>query len=323
MKRLIYFCWLCCACLGCPMFVAATPSTPGLPAFSKLPSGGPQVKVILREHGYHLGDQLVQHVLLTGVRADDINRKSLPLPGPVKSWLDLSTIEVNARGAGAEIILTWQLFATVETAQTLQLPSWRLQLVQTSKNKGSPSTINVPASTFYHSPVFNHTVSQIERKPTHPPLMYDLRPWQWLTGLSVLLSLMFAATALWIQDRLPWVPFRPGPLCLALRQLKRDQSDADAAVTQVYRALCQVAGVTLHQQNQSRLLASAPYLQSLDAEIEAFVCLYSDYKFGYRPLAGAAFDARSVAQVDAQTLLSNLMQWLPQAALLERSFQSR
>lgn len=322
MRRLIYFCWLCCVCLGWPMFAAATSSMPGSPALNKLPSSGQQVQVILREHGYHLGDQLVQHVLLPGVKVDDIDRKSLPLPGPVKSWLDLSTIEVNPRGAGAEIILIWQLFATVEAAQTLQLPSWRLQLLQTSKKTIGQSTINVPASTFYHSPVLINAVSQIERKPTHPPLMYDLRLWQWLTGLSMLLSLIFAATALWIQDRLPWLPFRPGPLCLALRQLKRDQNDADAVVTQVYRALCQVAGVTLHQQNRSRLLVSAPYLQPLVTEIEAFVCLYSDYKFGYRPLAGTARDARSVAQVDAQGLLSHLWHWLPQAALLERSFQS-
>lgn len=276
-------------------------------------SASPAVQVTMREHGYHLGDLLTQRVLLRHVPLNAVDRKSLPLPGPVKPWLDLTEIALVPVAEGTELHLTWQVFATVEAAQMLTLPAWTLKVA------GPPAgVVQIPASPFYHSPVFGTAVNAIPRKATRPPRLYALQDWRGLTVAALGLAGLLAMLALWIEDRLPWLPFRPGPLCQAQRRLQRGDLSADAAVTLVYRALGQLAGATLHTANLARLQQQAPYLQPWQREIEAFVQAYSHYQFNFTPLS------RAVAQsVTAQHLLATLPHWLPQAALLERSLGRR
>lgn len=273
----------------------------------------PQVKITYREHGYHLGDMLVQQVVVAHSQTQTVDKKSLLLPGPVKPWLDLKSVALAPADGGTSITVTWQLFATVETSQLLTLPSWTLML------SGMPSVmVKVPATQFYHSPVLVSNVTQVERKRSRPPLMYDLRRWQWLTIASLSLSLGIAALALWIQDQLPWLPFRPGPLCRAQRRLRQGHASAEASLAMVYHGLCELAGVTLHKRNMSLLLANAPYLQPVQQEVEAFIHRYNDYQFEYQPL----LSPRAFQREEVGDLLMQVGQWLPQAALLERAFKA-
>lgn len=283
-----------------------------LPVYAAATTPPPQVHMQMREHGYHLGDTLVQQIVVEHAKTQTVDEKSLPLPGPIKPWLDLRAIDIAPLANGTQLTLTWQVFATVEAAQQLQLPTWTLTL-----SGQPPVTVSVPASAFYHSPVFAGGVSQIARKPSRPPLMYDLRLWQWLTLVAAALSLLLAAVALWSLDRLPWLPFRPGPLCRAQRYLRQQGGDIQQSLTVVYRGLCQLAGVTLHKQNLHSLLVKAPYLQPLQAEIETFVSRYNHYQFGYQPLTAVV---QPVTE-DVRALLAQATFWLPQAALLERSFK--
>ena len=290
----LLFAWLCLPC-------AAAHSTP-------------QVQVSLRQHVYHVGDRLQQSVWLRGVTAKDVDRNSLPLPGPVRPWLDLTSIEVIPAGQDTTLNSTWQVFATVETVQALSLPAWTLKV------QGTPAhTLQVPASTFYQSPAFASAVNAVARKATHAPLRYDLRLWQGLVAVSVVCSLLLAVAALWIQDRLPCVPFRPGPLCRAQRQLQRQRALPPLqALMLVYRSLGEVAGATLHDANVSRLFDTAAYLSPLRSEIEAFVQGYSQLVFNFTPLSAEAVSRPP----DAAALHSRMQQWLPQAALLERTLKA-
>lgn len=283
----------------------------GVTAHAQVLTPVTEVQITMREHGYHLGDILVQKVVVPHQKAQSIDQKSLPLPGPIKPWLDLREIHTAPVEGGTALTLYWQVFATVEAAQQLQLPGWRLSL------KGHPAVpVNIKPTAFFHSPVFSSNVTEIERKPTRPPLQYDVSIWQWLTISALMVSLFSAGAALWVQDRLPWWPFQPGPLCWLHRQFKkRSNSAIEDKLTMAYRSICLAAGTTLHRQNIALLFKRAPYLQALQPEIEHFVSSYSDYQFGHQSL----IQAESPTIERKEQLLRQLQSWLPQAALLERN----
>lgn len=298
LKVLVLICGLCCASLH-----------------AENEAELPQIQITMREHGYHLGDLLVQKIMIKHAQTQHVDMKSLPLPGPVKSWLDLKEVEVTPVKDGTEITLVWQLFATVEAAQQLPLPPWTITLT------GSPSVqLKIESVPFYQSPIFSSNVSQVERKATLTPLMYDLTPWQSLAVIGLIICALFASAALWVQDKLPFLPFRPGPLCQAQRAIVKTKSMTDGErLTVLYRQLCLLASTTLHRHNLAQLFTRAPYLIAFQQEIETFVSHYSDLKFGYQPLLGEALSQT----VNEAAILSQVSAWLPAAALLERSTRKR
>ncbi len=272
----------------------------------------PIVKVDMRQHGYHLGDMIEQKVQIQHSATQVLDSKSLPLPGPVTPWLDLKAIKVTPAKTMTVIELRWQIFATVETAQELPMPAFSVNMI------GQPAvTVKVPSLTLFQSPVFGHSVNQIVRKPSRPPLMYALTQWKWLTIACLIVSAFAAVTALWLRDRIPGLPFRPGPLLRVKRKMLGADSSADeATLKMVYQALCACAGQTLHNANTQLLFERASYLSVLQPQISEFVVSYSRQAFGYRPLDGqqsAEYSSKKPAE-----MLEQLRTWLPKAVLLER-----
>ena len=311
------------ACL-CWLMLMSLQVTAAEPAPTSTANHVIQAKVYLRQHGYQLGDMLTQIVEVPLASGQTLDPRSLPLPGPVKPWLDLRSIDTASTNTGQRIALHWQLFATVESAQPLWLPAmtWRTLPVQYSTSQKptsgtAPATwaIQVPATAFQHSPVFGSQVQHIARKASLPALPYDLGLWQWLTALSAGLALLCALLALWLRDALPWWPFQPGPLLRAHRAARVGLSPSQQQDA-LYQALCQTAGCVLHAENSTKLLLSAPWLQALASEITEFISAYQVARFGYQPLPDKQASGLKSPRLHADT--SPVMHWWPQAVLLER-----
>lgn len=284
--RMCWSLWMRIACLSLAL-VQATQAAPA-----------PVVK--MRQHGYQLGDVLTQTVEIQLRSGQQLDTQHLPLPGPVKPWLDLRRVSTQTSPHGLVLQLQWQVFATVETAQPLPLPAFQLRLL------GNPAeTVQVPALMFYQSPVLGGQVQDVQRMPSHPPLLYALSGWQWLAAIALALSVLCALMALWLRDALPWWPWQPGPLlrvqraCRAYPVINPNKA--------LYQALCQTAGCVLHVDNLARLYLRAPWLHVLQTDINRFVAAYLQQQYAYRPLQ---------ATTDTYALLDD--GWLAQAVLLER-----
>ncbi|MDP8568251.1 hypothetical protein [Methylophilus aquaticus] len=273
----------------------------------------PAVKVEMRHHGYQLGDLLTQKVRLNLPPGVTLDTHSLPLAGPVKPWLDLADLQYQPGKQGGELTLVWQVFATVEQAQPLTLPELPLIARHTSDvGKSKVVNLHIPATLFYYSPVLGTEARQTERLPSRPPLLYATSLWQWLTALGAAISAGLLLLALWVQDRLPGVPFRPGPLTRLHRQCSRtgalamvhDNTECQTQAHQLYMALCESAGQRLYRHNVHTLFAQAHYLQAHHAPICAFLADYWQQRYG----SGS----------DAASAHSDGSAWLASAAWLER-----
>lgn len=280
-----------------------------------LPDGAllPAVKVEMRHHGYQLGDLLTQKIRLHLPQGMTLDTHSLPLAGPVKPWLDLADIQYQPGKQGGELILVWQMFATVEQAQPLTLPELPLIARHTADvGKSKVVNLHIPATPFYYSPVLGAEARQTERLPSRPPLLYATRLWQWLTALGAAISAGLLLLALWVQDRLPGVPFRPGPLTRLHRQWSRAgalHAQTQAQAHQLYMALCESAGQRLYRHNLHTLFAQAHYLQAHHSHISAFLAGYWQQRYG---------PESNVPENNVMEVYSDVETWLTSAAWLER-----
>lgn len=261
---------------------------------------GIQPQVSMRQYGYQLGDVLTQTVMLPLHKGQQLDARSLPLPGPVRPWLDLRAVNAWQTSEGVLIKLEWQVFATVETVQTLSLPAFTLKL-----RGPAADVVKVPAYTFLQSPVLGSQVQTVPRKPSRPALLYDVQRWQWCAGIALGLSVLFVLLALWLRDALPWWPWQPGPLHKVQRS-RRLSSVANGSPL-LYQALCQTAGCVLHADNLPKLYLKAPWLRPLQRDIDRFVEVYLQQQYAYRPLPPTA---HTIPDADDA--------WLAQAVLLER-----
>lgn len=271
----------------------------------------PAVKVEMRHHGYQLGDLLTQKIRLHLPQGMTLDTHSLPLAGPVKPWLDLADIQYQPGKQGGELTLVWQMFATVEQAQPLTLPELPLIARHTADvGKSKVVNLHIPATPFYYSPVLGAEARQTERLPSRPPLLYATSLWQWLTAVGAAISVCLLLLALWVQDRLLAVPFRPGPLTRLYRQWSRtgalamSHDKTEIQAHQLYMALCESAGQRLYRHNVHTLYVQAHYLQAHHAPIRAFLAHYWQQRYG--------------TDSDAAGVYSDVSAWLTSAAWLER-----
>lgn len=312
------------ACVGwlCSLSVQAAPD-------QALPDGAllPAVKVDMRHHGYQLGDLLTQKIRLHLPQGMVLDTHSLPLAGPVKPWLDLADIQYQPGKQGGELTLVWQMFATVEQAQPLSLPELALIARHTADvGKSKVVNLHIPATPFYYSPVLGAEARQTDRLPSRPPLLYATRLWQWLTALGAAISVGLLLLALWVQDRLPGVPFRPGPLTRLHRQWSRtgalamshdkteSQTLAQAQAHQLYMALCESAGQRLYRHTLHTLFAQAHYLQAHQSHISAFLAGYWQQRYG---LESDVIES-NVPENNVMDVHNDVKTWLTSAAWLER-----
>lgn len=280
-------------------------------AYGQLPVT-PHVQVTMRDSGYTLGDYIHQRVTIHLPAHQTLQAESLPLTGYVKPWLDLTHVDVEQNGNVVALLLTWQVFATVEMSQSLKLP----ELVV--KTDGQPSSmIRVPAQSFYYSSVLPSSVTHLSRRADVPPEISDEVTPILRTAIFGLLGTACLLCWLWLNDYLPWFPYRLGPIAALARQLKQqpEPQPSIAVITAIHRALNTAAGQSLYPDNLSRLFKAAPYLQAFEQEVRQYYTntwyeMYAHTNISH-PQVGDA-----LRQQD-QTLT---LDWIVKAALAERLF---
>lgn len=229
--------------------------------------GAVSVQVNMRDIGYTVGDIIKSNATLALASGQSIDRESLPAIGRITPWLELRSVEL---GTENRIDFVWQVFATVETVQTLKLPAVEIKL---TGNK--PESVTIPAQAFQMSPVLPYPLEAAKPRANLPPFRFDeITPLMMATGFG-LLALVCGTAWLWLIDRLPGFPRYPGPFTRLKRALHRQcahkKTTLDmAALRTIHTALNAAAGETLYPHTLPRLFVKAPYLAGERTAIEAF-----------------------------------------------------
>jgi mxaA protein len=233
----------------------------------------PDVRVSLRDTGYMLGDLIDERIEVSLPDGTHIDPESLPLPGRVAPWLEVRGATLEPARAGAQaLVVTYQIFAETEEATQAPLPAFQLRL----RGAGDAREIAVPSRPFLLSPALPATLVDKDRelRPSPDPLRMPERG----AVAGALASLAIALAPIgylpWRYDRLPVLPYAPGPLLRAWRRWRRRSrreltgDEQTALLRDLHGALNQSAGETLYPSTLSRLFDRAPYLAPLRGEIE-------------------------------------------------------
>jgi len=231
------------------------------------------VKVTLRDTGYMLGDLLDERIEVALPGGARIDPESLPLPGRVAPWLEVRRTALEpARSGSQALVVTYQIFAETEQATQAPLPELHLRL----RGAGDARDIVVPSRSFLLSPALPATLVDKDRELRPSPDPAGVPEGAALAGALASLAVVLVAAGylLWRYDRLPFLPYAPGPLLRAWRSWRRrarralTRDDETALLRDLHGALNQSAGETLYPSTLSRLFDRAPYLAPLRGEIE-------------------------------------------------------
>lgn len=233
------------------------------------------VSVTLRDSGYLLGDLLEERIEAQLPATASIDAESLPLPGRVAPWLEVRRTRLEGRsGEGLQaFVVTYQIFAEVEEARRVPLPSFKFRVHDGDRTV----SVDVPAKSFMLSPALPSSLTDEDRelRPSPPPMELPQRGLVGAAVASFVLALVCAGYLLWRYDRLPFLPHSQGPLARTWRRWRRRHksslSDAEqtALLRDMHAALSGSAGETLYPSTLQRLFERAPHLLPLRAQIEA------------------------------------------------------
>lgn len=296
---------------------------------------GPKITVTMRDNGYTLGDMIAMHAEFDLAKDLVFDPNSVPLKGPVNNWLDLRNVAMaeakNADGGRKiSIDFAWQIFGTVEHAQTLKIPAIQLQTippaenaksesekndtVQSASNKrlAKPLAITIPAQGFHLSPVLPPTITENKHRPHAPPLRFKERTPLMLAALFLSLGLLCGVLWLWLVDRISWWPRNPGPITQLSRQLRQagvaQQSSFSAEnLRTIHAGLAGSAGQSLYPNTLANLFEKPPYLTTEKDAITQF--FHASWQAFYEKTSQVNTSYISVADT---------LRWINRAATAER-----
>lgn len=285
------------------LLLALAPLAAALPSPAGAPPSAPRVEVAMRDIGYTLGDHLRMRVRVDLADGQSLDQASLPQAGRLLPWLELRSIAVGGDRRHPELEFDWQLFGTVEAPRRLATPEIRLRL------SGSPPlAFSIPSQGFTASPVFAAELEDRAPRPDLPPPPRD-------EGLPLVAALLAAGAGLlallgtlWLLDRLPGLPRRPGPMTRLARGLRRRVGPLDTSELRlVHQALDRVAGHSLYPGALDELVTRAPWLAAEREHIERLLRASWCQAFG----SGAELPARA-----------EVMAWVGRAARGERLWRA-
>ena len=244
------------------------------------------VVVTMQEHGYTLGDLVTMRAEFTLGKNLIFDESSVPLAGPITRWLDLREVHFhqskNEGQTQIKINFTWQIFGTVQEAQKVKIPAIILHVFSENVEltdeveKTKPLIITIPEQGFYLSPVLPEKLTDEEiPRPMLPPPRFDETTPRAMTLICLALGLFLSGFFLWWQDKLMFLPRRPGAMTLLARQLRQQnvvkQAQFSAAnLRTIHAGLAAVAGQSLYPNTLDNLFKNAPYLGVYRQEIEQF-----------------------------------------------------
>jgi len=282
------------------------------------------VKVIMRDNGYTLGDTIAMHAEFNLAKDLVFDPNSVPLKGPVNNWLDLRDVTMDESknsddSSHIRIDFSWQIFGTVEHAQTLKIPAIQLQTIPPNdsakaNDNNKPVAITIPAQAFHLSPVLSPSITEKEHRPHAPPLRFDTVTPLTIGLLCLGLSLLCGALWLWLMDKISWWPRNPGPITQLSRQLSKagvaQQSTFSVSdLRTIHKSLASSAGQSLYPNTLGSLFEHAPYLLPEKLFITQFFNASWQSFF-------ASSGTPSTVNV-AETLA-----WIKRAAMAERLFRA-
>ena len=250
------------------------------------------VAVTLRDTGYMLGDLLDERVELTLPGSLRIDPESLPLPGRVAPWLEVRATRLGPRSsAGLQtLVVTYQIFAVTEQAARAPLPEFKIKL----RDGADVRVVTIPTQSFLLSPALPSSLTDKDRELRPSPEPAALPVTRFIAGAlaGLALALACAGWLLWRYDKLPFLPYAPGPLTRSWRRWRRrDAPDAESLLRDMHAALSQSAGETLYPSTLHRLFVRAPFLLPLRERIETL------FAASWNAFYSAAGDAPETASV--------------------------
>jgi len=205
--------------------------------------------------------------LPAGARLDPT---SLPVPGRVSGWLELRTQDADCDGEPrCTLRLAYQVFAVPTVPSVFTLPPLTLRVLE---HDGAAS-VAVPAAPFVLAPTLVEPATAQWLEPIAAPAPGSVarsRPLLFAI-LSTAGALCAGLWALWVDDRLPWLPRRPGPFTRLARAWRgRQQPGLHDMLRACLRAMNESAGETLYASSLDRLFERTPALAPLRSEFVQF-----------------------------------------------------
>jgi len=236
-----------------------------------------------RAFGYFLGDLLSFDIAITAEKGWDLQRASLPRPGPITYWLDLRSLSVEGNPASGKwrLHLIYQNFYDTLDTRQLTVPG----LTLTFHSGAALAEAQIPPWGFNVSPlrevqpVFNdpQDLLRADMTPPHIDRQHD-RLGVIISGVLALLSL----TGLAFERR--WWPFhhRPSrPFFRAARLVRRLIGNGDTAISEecfrnallaMHRAIDAKAGRRLFSEDITSFLVQHPAYKK---EAESFARFFA------------------------------------------------
>jgi len=280
------------------------------------------VKVTMRDNGYTLGDSIAMHAEFNLAKGLVFDPNSVPLKGPVNNWLDLRDVTMiesknSDDNSHIRIDFTWQIFGTVEHAQTLKIPAIQLQTIPPNESEkagdnNKPIAITIPAQGFHLSPVLPPSVTENKHRPHAPPLRFDTRTPLIIGLLCLGFSLLSGILWLWLMDKIVWWPRNPGPITQLSRQLSKSgveqQSNFSYAdLRTIHKALASCAGKSLYPDTLKNLFEHASYLSAEKPVITKF------FNASWQSFFASGSTSSTVN-------VEETLAWIKRAAMAERLF---
>jgi len=231
------------------------------------------IRISVRDAGYMLGDLLDERIDIDLPPGTSLDAESLPAPGRVAPWMEVRSARLQRAESpsSAVVLITYQIFAEVETATRVPLPEIKLRVIQGEEKR----PLIVPSRSFLLSPGLPSSLTDQDRelKPSPTPQMLAMWPNVVGVAIALVIALMCGAYLLWAYDRLPFLPRSPGPLLRLWRRSRRigenvPDAERDELLRGLHAAFNRSAGETLYPSTLHRLFERSAFLTPLRESIE-------------------------------------------------------
>ena len=167
-----------------------------------------------RPFGYFLGDVIEREVTVRVGPGDTLDTASLPRPGPLNYWLELSRADLAKTADGDDTVyrlaLTYQTFYAPLDTRRLSIPAFKLKV-----SGATNVELAVPGFGFVMSPIRQLFSDKGQSSDTATKLRPDAVPPRLLTGGVRTAMLVSGVTALAALGGLAWLnawwPFHKRP----------------------------------------------------------------------------------------------------------------